>query len=241
MLKDAALLQLDVTRAALDEDMTLKDATAFNVQWCGARPTFIDIGSFTAYVAGEPWAGYRQFCETFLYPLLLQGVPQRAVSALAAGQPGGHHGGAVPCVAVRPPSAAAAACWPTSTCRRRRRHATRIRRGDVRHELRAAGFGAALIKHNIDRLRRTVRAAELGTWALHLVGVSAGTLLRRRRPAAQGGFRRTDPGCSALAAGLGSRVQHRPLFPSRRETRGLRPGSRCRPRRRRASVPGARC
>ena len=52
--------------------MTLKDATAFNVQWLGARPTFIDIGSFTPYAAGEPWAGYRQFCETFLYPLLLQ-------------------------------------------------------------------------------------------------------------------------------------------------------------------------
>ena len=72
MLKDAALLQLDVIRAALDEQMTLKDATSFNVQWNGARPTFIDIGSFTAYVPGEPWAGYRQFCETFLYPLLLQ-------------------------------------------------------------------------------------------------------------------------------------------------------------------------
>ena len=58
--------------AALGEEMMLKDVTAFNVPWIGARPTFSYIGSFTGYAAGEPWAGYRQFCETFLYPLLLQ-------------------------------------------------------------------------------------------------------------------------------------------------------------------------
>ena len=32
MLRDAALLQLDLTLAALDEGMTLKDATPFNVR-----------------------------------------------------------------------------------------------------------------------------------------------------------------------------------------------------------------
>ena len=155
MLKDAALLQLDVTRAALDEEMTLKDATAFNVQWFGAHPTFIDIGSFTPYIAGEPWAGYRQFCETFLYPLLLQvyrhvpfhpwlrgsleGITAEHCLSLLSGRR-----------LLRPGvlthvylQAKAQARYEDTT-------------GDVRQELRAAGFGAALIKHNIERLRRTV-------------------------------------------------------------------------------------
>jgi SAM-dependent methyltransferase len=76
MLRDAADLQLDVLLAALDEGMSLKDGTAYNVQFVGARPTFIDIGSFE--VAAGPWPGYRQFCQTMLFPLLIQahlGVP----------------------------------------------------------------------------------------------------------------------------------------------------------------------
>ena len=76
MLRDAAALQLDVLRAALDEGMSLKDGTAYNVQFIGSRPTFIDVGSFEA--AAGPWPGYRQFCQTMLFPLLIQvhlGVP----------------------------------------------------------------------------------------------------------------------------------------------------------------------
>jgi hypothetical protein len=33
---------------------------------------FVDVGSFEPLREGEPWAGYRQFCMLFLYPLLLQ-------------------------------------------------------------------------------------------------------------------------------------------------------------------------
>jgi hypothetical protein len=72
MLKDAALLHLDVLLAALDEGMTMKDGYAYNVQWRGAAPAFIDVGSFERLKGSEPWAGYRQFCATFLYPLMLQ-------------------------------------------------------------------------------------------------------------------------------------------------------------------------
>ena len=72
MLKDAALLQLDLMQEALEEGMILKDASAFNFQWMGARPIFIDIPSFEKWHPGEPWAGYRQFCQMFLYPLFLQ-------------------------------------------------------------------------------------------------------------------------------------------------------------------------
>lgn len=72
MLKDAALLHLGLMRDALAEDMILKDATPYNVQWRGARPVFIDIPSFEPLQKGAPWVGYRQFCELFLYPLMLQ-------------------------------------------------------------------------------------------------------------------------------------------------------------------------
>ena len=72
MLKDAALLQLRLLSAALREGLTLKDATPYNVQWRGARPVFVDIGSFERAREGEPWAGYRQFCMLFLYPLMLE-------------------------------------------------------------------------------------------------------------------------------------------------------------------------
>lgn len=72
MLKDAALLQLEVLAAALRDGVMLKDATPYNVQFIGARPTFIDTGSFQLHEAGEPWSAYQQFCELFLYPLMLQ-------------------------------------------------------------------------------------------------------------------------------------------------------------------------
>jgi hypothetical protein len=78
MLQDAAKLQLELMAAALEEGMILKDASPYNVQWCGAKSVFIDIPSFIAYQPGDSWVGYRQFCQLFLYPLLLQaykGVP----------------------------------------------------------------------------------------------------------------------------------------------------------------------
>ncbi len=74
MLKDAALLQLDLLLDALGHDMVIKDSTPYNVQFKGARPTFVDVGSFERLREGEPWVGYRQFCMLYLYPLLLQSV-----------------------------------------------------------------------------------------------------------------------------------------------------------------------
>jgi hypothetical protein len=102
MLKDAALLQLELSRRALRADLALKDASPYNVQWRGARPVFIDVGSFERLRADEPWAGYRQFCMLFLYPLMLQaykdlpyhaalrgsldGIPPHDARALLAGE-----------------------------------------------------------------------------------------------------------------------------------------------------------
>jgi len=70
-LKDAALLTLDVQRTALAHGMSLKDASAYNVQFVEGRPVFIDTLSFERYREGQPWVAYRQFCQHFLAPLAL--------------------------------------------------------------------------------------------------------------------------------------------------------------------------
>ena len=71
-LKAAALLHLEIHLAALDKGVTLSDASAYNVQFLGTRPVFIDHLSFRKYCSGEIWAGHRQFSEQFLIPLLLR-------------------------------------------------------------------------------------------------------------------------------------------------------------------------
>ena len=81
MLQDAALLQLRLLAASVASGWVLKDATPFNIQYSLAtgapRPMFIDVPSFTPR-DGAYWHGHRQFCATFLAPLLLTahlGVP----------------------------------------------------------------------------------------------------------------------------------------------------------------------
>jgi ribosomal protein L11 methylase PrmA len=78
LLKAAALLHLNVQVEALRGGFSLSDSTAYNVQFNGVKPVFIDVLSFRKYVDGEIWAGHRQFCEQFLNPLLLRaffGIP----------------------------------------------------------------------------------------------------------------------------------------------------------------------
>jgi len=70
-LKAAALATLSVQRTAMDHGLTLKDASAFNIQFRGPRPVLIDTLSFEIWDETAPWAAYRQFCQHFLAPLLL--------------------------------------------------------------------------------------------------------------------------------------------------------------------------
>lgn len=70
-LKDAALVTLSIQKRALKAGMSLKDASAYNIQFLRGRPVLIDTLSFEAYIPGRPWAAYRQFCQHFLAPLAL--------------------------------------------------------------------------------------------------------------------------------------------------------------------------
>jgi len=72
MWKDAALLTLQIAKEAVAAGMMLKDATPFNIQFLNGKPVFIDTLSFEKYNEEKPWIAYRQFCECFLAPLLLQ-------------------------------------------------------------------------------------------------------------------------------------------------------------------------
>ena len=69
-LKDAALATLRIQKMALERGLTLKDASAYNIQFLGARPVLIDTLSFEK-LRMKPWVAYRQFCQHFLAPLLL--------------------------------------------------------------------------------------------------------------------------------------------------------------------------
>jgi ribosomal protein L11 methylase PrmA len=70
-LQDAALATLDIQQRALGRGLSLKDASAYNIQFRGGRPLLIDTLSFEAYREGDPWIAYRQFCQHFLAPLAL--------------------------------------------------------------------------------------------------------------------------------------------------------------------------
>jgi len=70
-LRDAALVTLEIQKKALAHGMSLKDCSAFNVQFDGVTPVFIDTLSFERYREGRPWVAYRQFCQHFLAPLAL--------------------------------------------------------------------------------------------------------------------------------------------------------------------------
>jgi hypothetical protein len=71
MLKDAAILTLRIQKLAIEYGMSLKDASAFNIQFQRGKPVFIDTLSFELYPAQQPWIAYRQFCQHFVAPLAL--------------------------------------------------------------------------------------------------------------------------------------------------------------------------
>jgi hypothetical protein len=80
--RDAALATLEIQRRAIGRGMTLKDCSAYNVQFHRGRPIFIDTLSFETYHEGRPWVGYRQFCEHFLGPLALMSLKDHRLNQL---------------------------------------------------------------------------------------------------------------------------------------------------------------
>lgn len=70
-LKRAACFYLDLCIEAITHGFFFKDASAYNIQFIGSKPVFIDLPSIEAYTEGAPWIAYKQFCEQFLAPLAI--------------------------------------------------------------------------------------------------------------------------------------------------------------------------
>jgi SAM-dependent methyltransferase len=157
MLRDAALLQLGLTRGALTEKLITKDASAYNVQFVGTKPVFIDVGSFERLRGGEPWPGYRQFCELFLNPLLVQALRDVPFQPLLRGSV---HG-------ISPTTAAdllrgegrftkGVFTHVKLHARAERKYADADRDRDVKAELQRAGFGPGLIDAQLKNLEKAI-------------------------------------------------------------------------------------
>ena len=72
MLADSAKLQLELQLELIEKGYSLKDASAFNVQFINCLPVFIDILSIEKLRLKEVWIAYGQFCQMYLFPLLLK-------------------------------------------------------------------------------------------------------------------------------------------------------------------------
>lgn len=157
MLKDAAMLQLDLLEEALSNGLTIKDATPYNIQFVAGRPMFIDIGSFETYRKGEPWIGYRQFTRQFLFPLMLRawvGVPfQPWLRGDLEGLTSGQMARLLPWRKRFNPSA-------LLHVRLQARMEDRMADRSVRQELGEAGFSADLILANVRKLRSLIQSLE---------------------------------------------------------------------------------
>ena len=159
MLKDAALLQLDLLSAALAEDMILKDSTPFNIQWDGHRPVFIDIGSFEPLEEGDVWVGYRQFASLFLYPLMLTsrvGVP---FQPWLRGQPEGLEAGQINAMMTSRDRWKKGGLLHVSLPARAEKKQHGAGR-NVRSEMKESGFSKAMIENNVKGLHRIVSSLE---------------------------------------------------------------------------------
>jgi hypothetical protein len=170
MLRDAALLQLRLTRGALADKLITKDASAYNVQFVGTKPVFIDVGSFERLRGGEPWPGYRQFCELFLNPLLVQALRDVPFQPLLRG----NIHGISPTIAAELLRGEGRLTKGVFThvklhARAERKYADADRERDVKAELQRAGFGPGLIDAQLKNLEKAVAGLKWGkqdsTWS----------------------------------------------------------------------------
>ncbi len=159
LLKRAALLQLDLLVDALGEGLILKDATPYNVQWDGARPVFIDVGSFERYRDGTAWEGYRQFCQLHLYPLFLAAWKDTPFQPWLRGRLDGIEPAQMRnLLSFRDRFRRGATTHVFLHARLERRYAHRAK--EVKSELAKAGFRKELVVANARKLRRLVEGLD---------------------------------------------------------------------------------
>lgn len=157
MLRDAALLQLDLLAEALGSGFTLKDATPYNIQFLDGKPLFIDIGSFEPYVDGEPWIGYRQFTRQFLFPLFLSAWTGVPFQPWLRGNPEGPTAADMKRILGAGKRMKPAAMMHVSL---QARMEERMSGEAIRGDLKSAGFNAEMILANVTKLKKLVSGLE---------------------------------------------------------------------------------
>ena len=215
MLRDAALLQLDLMLSALDDGLILKDASPYNVQWRGARPVFVDVGSFERLREGEPWAGYRQFCSLYLNPLLLQayrGIPFQGLLR-------GSIDGISPAEADRYFSARDHLRRGILThvhlhARLEARNAARAG-GEAQREVREAGLQERADPRQRAPVAEARGAARLEPGVVRVERLPRCEHVHRRHRPCQGGVRRRGGALGGAGPGLGRRRKRRGVFTNR--------------------------
>ena len=227
MLKDAALLQLDLLLAALEHDMVLKDSTPYNVQFKGALPEVRGRGLLRAHARGR---------ALDRLPPVLHALPLSAAAPVGEAR-------AVPPLAARldrrhqaeRDAPADELPRPLPQGRLHQRDPAREARGALRRQA-AAGEGRGQARLQEGAVRRE-RAQDAQARPAARVGPAQGRLdrLRRaqqlhgRRRAAQGRVRARGGHEPRLESRLGHRLQQRPLLADRRRGRAHGRGRRRRP------------
>ena len=161
MLKDAAVLTLDLLEAAIKAGMTLKDATPYNVQFVDGKPVFIDIPSFETLQPGSTWSGYRQFCEMFLFPLMLQaykGIDIQPMMRSSIDGVGVQTAAKMFGFRDRFRKGVFSHVWLQAKLDRRYGSTSQ----DVKSELKSAGFSKELILANVRKTRKLVQKLSWG-------------------------------------------------------------------------------
>jgi hypothetical protein len=149
---------------ALEDGLTIKDATPYNIQFVEGRPVFIDIGSFEKYSPGEPWIGYRQFTRQFLFPLMLRSDAGVPFQPWLRGNPEGPTAGE-----MRSLLGTGRRLRPSTMLHvtLQARMEERMSGAAVREDLKTAGFNADLILANVRKLHKLVEGMEWdgqGVW-----------------------------------------------------------------------------
>jgi SAM-dependent methyltransferase len=159
MLKAAASLQLHLVERAVSNGFSLKDATPYNIQFVNREPVFIDLPSFEPLRKGEPWSGYRQFCEMFLFPLFLQAYKGCDFQPLMRGSINGIDVQAAAALfgfRDRFRKGVFSHVWLQSKLDRRFGGSSE----NVRSSLKSAGFNRELILVNVRKLQKLVNSLE---------------------------------------------------------------------------------
>ena len=232
-LRDAALLTLDAQLDALEDGWTLRDASAYNVQFRGGRPILIDSLSFEPHEDGAPWVAYRQFCEHFLAPLALMARRDVRLAHLLRAEIDG----------IPLDLAASLLPWRTRLnfgllshvhlhARSHRRHAGNEDEGEAARPAPSAQPPVALIGNLRSRSR-----ASTGRRRVPNGRITPSTPATTTRPPPTRTASSRGSSAWYRRAGVGPGRQHRPLQPDRRRGGQASARVRHRPGRGRAALP----